>query len=75
MVNIFFFSERTAEIDPRFLSVIEMLRTGQFGNFEELENLINSVTDGRDYYLLGYDFGGCTLDSVVMRFRSLNALV
>jgi hypothetical protein len=50
------YSEQTAEIDPRFDLVIEMLRSGQLGNFDELVHIVNSITDGHDYYLVGPDF-------------------
>lgn len=62
----FNYSENTAEIDPRFYQVLEMLRTGQFGTFDELPTIINSLVDGRDHYLVSVDFGSCT--TVILQF-------
>lgn len=50
------YEKQAGLVDHRFDEVINMLRTGVFGNFDELPHLINSVTESRDYYLVSVDF-------------------
>jgi starch phosphorylase len=46
----------TASIDERFHQVIEMLK-GFPGSFPQVNDVINSVTNGHDHYLVSTDFG------------------
>jgi len=43
--------------DPRLLEVAQTIRSGLFGNAQEFEELVVSLTPSYDYYLLGEDFG------------------
>jgi len=48
--------ERKAIIDERFQVVMEMLQ-GVPGTFPQVMDVVNSVTDGNDHYLVSVDFG------------------
>jgi len=48
--------ERKVDLDPSFLNVIELLRTGYVGVFDEMYDIINSITNGNDYYLISVDW-------------------
>lgn len=45
----------TAHIDERFKVVIEMLK-GSRGSFPQVEDIINSLSNGNDHYLVSVDF-------------------
>jgi starch phosphorylase len=48
--------EQKDTVDPRFLEVLEIMRSGTFGTFDEMHHIIESLIKGRDYYLLSVDF-------------------
>jgi len=42
--------------DPSFLKVIEMLKEGYIGHFPEINDIINTVINGHDWYLISVDW-------------------
>ncbi|CAG8555409.1 4527_t:CDS:10 [Ambispora leptoticha] len=53
--NIFLY--RNVPIDPALQSVITSIETGNFGDARIFSPLINTLTFGKDYYLISDDFG------------------
>eukprot|EP00276_Gloeochaete_wittrockiana_P015218 CAMPEP_0184345338 /NCGR_PEP_ID=MMETSP1089-20130417/13772_1 /TAXON_ID=38269 ORGANISM="Gloeochaete wittrockiana, Strain SAG46.84" /NCGR_SAMPLE_ID=MMETSP1089 /ASSEMBLY_ACC=CAM_ASM_000445 /LENGTH=912 /DNA_ID=CAMNT_0026675613 /DNA_START=14 /DNA_END=2752 /DNA_ORIENTATION=+ len=70
--NMFIFGALTADVptiredlkkgkipvDARFNQVIGMIETGLFGQPDQWQPLVQSVTPANDYYLVSYDFPG-----------------
>jgi len=67
--NIFIFGAKCHEIadatrrmkegaqwDHRLVNVVNMIRSGHFGNPVDFEPVLNSIEGGRDRYLLAHDF-------------------
>jgi len=46
----------TAKIDPRFTSVLQSLKRGDFGDAQQWRPIIDALEHGNDFYLLGVDF-------------------
>jgi len=44
-----------AEIDPRFIAVLQHLKNGQFGDPYQWRPILQNLENGNDYYLLGVD--------------------
>ncbi|KAI8052831.1 glycosyl transferase [Syncephalis plumigaleata] len=44
------------EMNPDLKSVLDVIQRGEFGDPEIYKPLVNTLTDGRDYYLLSADF-------------------
>lgn len=42
--------------DPTFEETVEAIRTGIVGKFDELDNLLDTVTNNNDWHLLSVDF-------------------
>lgn len=69
--NIFIFGAKTEDVprlrsemssgklkvDPRWNEVLDLLKSGTVGTFDELSILLNTITNGNDHYLLSADFG------------------
>eukprot|EP01129_Flabellula_baltica_P012092 TRINITY_DN5405_c0_g1_i1.p1 TRINITY_DN5405_c0_g1~~TRINITY_DN5405_c0_g1_i1.p1 ORF type:complete len:905 (-),score=220.09 TRINITY_DN5405_c0_g1_i1:50-2764(-) len=49
--------EGTLKPDPRFYKTVELLEEGFVGTFRELPDLLNTIKNGNDYYLVAADFG------------------
>jgi starch phosphorylase len=49
---------QTEKIDPRFEELLELMKMGTFGTFDEMHHIIESLIKGRDYYLVSVDFPG-----------------
>ena len=44
------------QVDPQFQHAINLIQSGHFGWADYFQPLIDSITGGRDYYLLANDF-------------------
>lgn len=51
--------------DARFNQVLAMIQTGLFGQPTQFQEVIQSITQNKDFYLVGYDFPSCTRATVV----------
>lgn len=58
-------SEGTLVPDARFNQVLAMIQTGLFGQPTQFQEVIQSITQNKDFYLVGYDFPSCTRATVV----------
>ena len=45
-----------AQWDSRLVSVVNMIRSGKFGNPVDFEPVLNSIENGKDRYLVAHDF-------------------
>jgi starch phosphorylase len=45
-----------AKWDKRLMAVVDMIRSGKFGNPVDFEPVINSIENGKDRYLVAHDF-------------------
>jgi len=59
LTNKYINREQKETVDPRFLEVLELMRSGTFGTFDEMHHIVESLIKGRDYYLLSVDFPSC----------------
>ncbi|GAM24066.1 hypothetical protein SAMD00019534_072410 [Acytostelium subglobosum LB1] len=48
--------EGTFKPDTRWLDVITAIKKGMFANAAEMQPILDSITNGRDNYILSYDF-------------------
>jgi len=46
----------THELDPRFTEVLALISDGAFGEATAFQPIVDSLSNGKDYYLLGVDF-------------------
>jgi starch phosphorylase len=43
-------------ICPELWKVIDAIREGMFGHNDDLNHLVDTITNRNDYYLVGHDF-------------------
>ncbi|PJF20135.1 Alpha-1,4 glucan phosphorylase [Paramicrosporidium saccamoebae] len=51
---------RKTSMNPDLEGVLDALKAGRFGDFENFAPLVDTLTIGGDYYLISHDFASCT---------------
>ena len=44
------------QLDPEFKATVDLIRKGEFGYEDFFSDVLDSITQGPDYYLLANDF-------------------